>query len=486
MNNWGRIGVFDLETTGVEVDTARIVSACVAILDADGSVITRWDWLANPGIEIPASAAAVHGITTEHAHAHGRDAQTVVGEITQSLRVIFALGVPLVVYNSPYDLTLLDRECRRHQLTSLNMPKPIIDPLVLDKHVDKYRKGKRTLEATAARYKIPLAEAHDAGADAIAAGRLAQGLAAAFPQELSVDVVELHDLQSIWYAEQAASFADYIRRTKGDQDFVADTSWPMRVSNHLASILDTQPIQAPSPRPSRTVPHLDFSTGVLTLEEPVPAATAASADTAISDTEIPKKSETGQGNSSEEVLSHEAVALDDGDSGTADLSRDPTDDITSAAVDSPSVVTEEVSATRTALRPTTVRLAAAIITDSAGRALLVRHRGSSIFLQPSAKIERGESAVDALSRELFTELGLELDLGVTEYLGSFRSDASHEAETVTRAEVFALICDQNFSATEEIEELTWIDNEDPAGIELDSLTRDVIVPLWITRRADRL
>ncbi len=44
MNNWGgRLGVFDLETTGGDVRTARIVSACVAVLDPEGGVLERRD-----------------------------------------------------------------------------------------------------------------------------------------------------------------------------------------------------------------------------------------------------------------------------------------------------------------------------------------------------------------------------------------------------------------------------------------------------------
>jgi len=43
MTNWGRLGVFDLETTGVDVDTSRIVSACIAVIDDDGEVVDRWD-----------------------------------------------------------------------------------------------------------------------------------------------------------------------------------------------------------------------------------------------------------------------------------------------------------------------------------------------------------------------------------------------------------------------------------------------------------
>jgi len=80
------LAVFDLETTGVDVDTSRIVSAYVGVIADDGSVIEQLDWLADPGIEIPAGASAVHGITTERARAEGRPAQQVVSEIVAALQ----------------------------------------------------------------------------------------------------------------------------------------------------------------------------------------------------------------------------------------------------------------------------------------------------------------------------------------------------------------------------------------------------------------
>ncbi|MCA1943131.1 MAG: 3'-5' exonuclease, partial [Yonghaparkia sp.] len=80
------LAVFDLETTGVDVRTARIVTACVAVLDASGAVVARRDWLADPGVEIPEGAAAIHGITTERARAEGRPAAEVVAEVVGELR----------------------------------------------------------------------------------------------------------------------------------------------------------------------------------------------------------------------------------------------------------------------------------------------------------------------------------------------------------------------------------------------------------------
>ncbi|MBH0115465.1 3'-5' exonuclease [Salinibacterium sp. NG253] len=228
MSNSGTLATFDLETTGVDVETSRIVSACIALIDGSGAVTSRWDWLADPGVEIPDGAAAIHGITTERARAEGRDAALVVAEIVNTLRDTCARGIPLVVYNAPYDLSLLDRECRRHSVDGLAEPYIVIDPLVIDKGVDRYRRGKRTLEATSALYGVALDDAHDAGADAIAAARVAQALLLKYTEQLSIPFGELHAMQQRWYAEQSASFQEFIRRSKGDESFVANLEWPVR------------------------------------------------------------------------------------------------------------------------------------------------------------------------------------------------------------------------------------------------------------------
>ncbi len=221
------LAVFDLETTGIDVITSRIVSANVGLLDAHGDVVRRRDWLADPGIAIPEQATAVHGITTERARADGRPAALVVAEIVAELRSYFDAGIPVVIYNAPYDLSLLFHEAERHRVAPLVAPGPIIDPLVIDKAVDRYRKGKRTLEAAALFYGVELTDAHDAGADAIAAGRVAQAIARVHSRALAVDALELHRLQEGWCQEQAVSFQDYMRRTR-DATFEASTGWPVR------------------------------------------------------------------------------------------------------------------------------------------------------------------------------------------------------------------------------------------------------------------
>jgi DNA polymerase-3 subunit epsilon len=222
-----RVGVFDLETTGVDVVHDRIVTAHVGILDADGSVLRADGWLADPGIDIPAGATAVHGITTERARSEGRACAEVVGEIVTALRELLDAGVPVVAYNAPFDFSLLKYEALRHGVAPILDPAPVFDPLVVDKSFDRYRRGKRTLEVVAAHYAVVLDGAHDAAADAVAAGRVAQALAGRFA--LPATAHELHTQQIGWAREQAESLTEYfIRLGRIDPADALDGSWPIR------------------------------------------------------------------------------------------------------------------------------------------------------------------------------------------------------------------------------------------------------------------
>ncbi|MFC5501596.1 NUDIX domain-containing protein [Lysinimonas soli] len=563
MSTWGdRLGVFDLETTGVDVDTSRIVSACIAVLDDAGGVVSRWNWLADPGIDIPEGASAVHGITTERAQREGRSATLVVAEIVQTLRVLFDSGIPVTVYNAPYDLSLLDRECRRHGLDPLDVPLPVIDPLVIDKALDRYRKGKRTLEITARLYEVPLDDAHDAGADAIAAGRVALALLHRYPDDLDIDLADLHGRQEVWHAEQAASFQEYLRAKRGDDSYVADPSWPLKPAGDPSSFVDTQPIPPLPPRPSGNVPVLDFSaTGVLALEvsrgeetsrepstrfspdvyrnAPMPSihervdesfvappsidepfvsgdddepawivepsevpSVSVSAAESLSVVELvgtfpPNERDEPDRDEPDAVVDEVDAGVSEGFAGVGfsdeefpgeefadedSLESSETEPVSAndAEVESG---TEPTSAVESGPPPTVLRIAAAIVTDPQGRCLLVRKAGSSVFMQAGGKLEPGESALDALSRELREELDLELDESTAEYLGVFRAEAAHEPNTVVSAAVFALETDAPLEPAGEIEELLWIDRLDGIGAELAPLTRDELLPLWASRRA---
>ncbi|CAL9398085.1 3'-5' exonuclease [Streptomyces sp. NPDC090994] len=223
---------FDLETTGTDPREARIVTGAVIEVRA-GEPLGHREWLADPGIEIPAGAVAVHGISTERAAAEGRPADQVADAIADVLVAYWKTGVPVVAYNAAFDLTLLTAELRRHALPSLRDrlggpdPAPVIDPYTIDRSVDRYRRGKRNLEAVCAEYGVPLDTAHDASADALAAARLARAIAGRHPKVAALTPAELHHRQIEWYAEWAADFQSFLRR-KGDATAVIDGTWPVR------------------------------------------------------------------------------------------------------------------------------------------------------------------------------------------------------------------------------------------------------------------
>lgn len=216
---------FDLETTGVDVTRDRIVTAaCVDISSSAGSYNLH-EWLADPGIEIPEGASNVHGITTDIARRDGRDHDTVLWEVINHIYSAWDAGAALVVYNASYDLSML------HALSggAFEIRGLVIDPLVLDKHFDKYRRGSRKLVDVAAHYGITLSEddAHAADADALAAARVAYLMAHRhWKDRWPADSDALMQLQREAKMEQFTSFRDYM--AKQGKTIDGDGGWPIQ------------------------------------------------------------------------------------------------------------------------------------------------------------------------------------------------------------------------------------------------------------------
>ncbi|MGA5196697.1 3'-5' exonuclease [Streptomyces exfoliatus] len=223
---------FDLETTGTDPLEARIVTASIVAVH-EGRVVRQRDWLADPGIRIPEQASAIHGISSERAAAEGRPVREVADEIAETLTGYWNQGVPVVAYNASFDLTLLSSELRRHGLPSLSERLggtgigPVVDPYTIDRAVDRYRRGKRTLEAVCGEYGVVLEAAHQAAADALAAVRVAVAIAERHPEVAAMRPAELHERQIVWYRAWAENFQAFLRR-KGDTDAVVDPVWPLR------------------------------------------------------------------------------------------------------------------------------------------------------------------------------------------------------------------------------------------------------------------
>ncbi|MDR5692288.1 exonuclease domain-containing protein [Agromyces indicus] len=221
------LAVFDLETTGIDIDTCRIVTAHVGVIGPSGEVLEQRQWIVDPGVEIPTAATLIHGVTTERARLEGVPAVQGVAEIIEALTDAAARGLPIVAYNAAYDLSVLHREAERYGHEAFCGPAHVVDPLVIDKAADRFRRGKRTLTAACEHYGVELTAAHDAGADAIAAGRVAQAIARAFPELAAIAVAELHARQVDWCREQAESYQQW-RRANGEPEFTTSGAWPLR------------------------------------------------------------------------------------------------------------------------------------------------------------------------------------------------------------------------------------------------------------------
>ncbi|MFC3057671.1 NUDIX hydrolase [Paenirhodobacter populi] len=125
----------------------------------------------------------------------------------------------------------------------------------------------------------------------------------------------------------------------------------------------------------------------------------------------------------------------------------------------------------------TIHIASAIITRPDGRALLVRKRGATAFMQAGGKIDAGETPAEALARELGEELNLTIAPDAARFVGRFEAPAANEPDHVVIAEIFRLeVADMPLSPAAEIEEIRWIDPKAPGALPLAPLTRDHILP----------
>lgn len=223
MPPYTRIAAFDLETTGVDPLTARVVTATVQATDygVSDQPHDTVELLANPGCEIPAGAAAIHGVTTAHAIAHGRPHDEVVAEVVEALRFSWAHGYTVVAFNAAYDLTVLASQC-----PGFTVEGPVIDPYVIDKTFSR-RRGPRKLLNVAEFYGLDTSGgvAHTSAFDTVLASQLA------------VQVAERYDLpgpeginaaQVQWYHDMQSSLADYFARTGKVLDAPVNLVWPIQ------------------------------------------------------------------------------------------------------------------------------------------------------------------------------------------------------------------------------------------------------------------
>lgn len=215
---------FDTETTGIDTNTARIVTAAIVVVGPNGLVRKR-EWLINPGVDIPARATEIHGVTNEMARAKGESPLDAIPAIAIELLSAWAMGLPVIIMNAPYDTTLMQEELERVAHDPLTLG-PILDPLAIDRGCDPFRHGKRTLEALCGRYGVKQSKAHSAAGDALTAARVVWKQA---QEHWTIAKHTLAQMQT-WQAERHDEWAGQFevwKRSQGNPA-VIDRRWPCR------------------------------------------------------------------------------------------------------------------------------------------------------------------------------------------------------------------------------------------------------------------
>lgn len=220
---------WDTETTSKDPVEARIVTAALVARGGDRPERVQ-TWIINPGVPIPPETTRIHGIDDARAQAEGQAPKDALEEIADTMARAIRYGMPLVAFNTAYDWSVLHYELVRHGLPTMDdrldgPPYTLVDPLVLDKQADRYRRGSRKLKAVASHYGVRLDSWHDAEADALAALGITDALYEVNPRLLTYDPQRLYLAQQAWREEQQKGLQAHLRET--DPTAYCAPEWPL-------------------------------------------------------------------------------------------------------------------------------------------------------------------------------------------------------------------------------------------------------------------
>ena len=179
------IAFIDLETTGINVSTDRIVELSVLKISPNG----KEEWMStriNPGIPIPAKTTAIHGIRDEDV----ANSPT-FKEVARNLAA-FLEGCDLAGYNAiKFDIPVLAEEFLR-----INVDFSFLKRKYVDVQVIFYKKEQRTLSAAYQFYcKKNLEDAHSSKADTAATFEILKSQLDRY-NDLENDIEKLADYSS--------------------------------------------------------------------------------------------------------------------------------------------------------------------------------------------------------------------------------------------------------------------------------------------------
>lgn len=158
--------VVDVETTGLDPETDRILQVAAVVVDASGSILESFDTIVKP--ENPATFA--NGAE----HVNRISAEQVMGgmPLSEALTKVWQMsrGRRFTAHNAPFDIGFLHAESRRVGIDE--RVDSWIDTLALARRTDAERSRRHSLSALCEHYGISREREHEALSDATATAEL--------------------------------------------------------------------------------------------------------------------------------------------------------------------------------------------------------------------------------------------------------------------------------------------------------------------------
>ncbi|WP_370225791.1 exonuclease domain-containing protein [Mesoflavibacter sp.] len=215
---------FDLETTGINITTDRIVEISILKVYPNGNKESK-TWLVNPEMPIPAEVSAIHGITDEKV-ANEPTFKQLASEINNMIK-----DADLAGFNSNrFDIPLLAEEMLR-----ADMDFDMKSRLAIDVQTIFHKMEQRTLSAA---YKFycdkTLENAHTAAADTLATYEVLEAQVERY-EDLENNAKFLAEFSS---RKRFADFAGFIAFNKEGQEVF---SFGKHKGKLVTDVLETEP-----------------------------------------------------------------------------------------------------------------------------------------------------------------------------------------------------------------------------------------------------
>ncbi len=216
---------FDLETTGIS--PLEDLPVQVGLANVVGNGLEVEEFYVNPEKPISPGAFQVHGISDEVCQSQGVSLAEAANKICEKIIAAEESDIPVVVMNANFDVTIASRIFKSAGIESPSW-KTLIDPLVVDRHFDRYRKGKRQLINLCEHYNVKTEPLHSAGVDAGAAARVAVKIVETLDEAKSILLSNMFNLQKSWHRDWANNFDSYLKGQGKSGLSEIEFNWPFR------------------------------------------------------------------------------------------------------------------------------------------------------------------------------------------------------------------------------------------------------------------